>query len=259
VTFDAPIGVPESFIAAVRRGPNGRQVSSFVDWLRIASFDVCSDALTWCTDAPFFRVPPGKGGLMAFEAAAARQSIKLRRRIEERTGGKSVFITAGIPGSVGSAARDIWRGLVAARAAGVPFQAWPFEGAGGALVVTDEPVIAEIYPRAAYATALVDAAPRSRMSLAKTMRNIRECALDRLVQTRWAAATGVTFHDLDAAKANEDHFDALMTAAALLRCALESLPLYATPIDSAQTEGAILGTGSIDLSLPETSFVVRTS
>jgi hypothetical protein len=252
VAFDAPIGVPATFIEAVRRVAPCSDVRGFTDWIQVTSFGDCADAQSWSVQAPFFRVPPRKGGLRGFEDAALRLGVDLRRKIEQETGGKSVFVTAGIPGSVGSAARDIWRGVVQARAERIPFTLWPFEASE--LRWRNGPVVAEIYPRAAYATALVDEAPRARMSLAKTNGDTRARALVCLTRSKWSAASAIKFEDLDRASTNEDDFDALMTAAALLRCVVEGLPLWASPIHLPLIEGAILGTGSVALSLPEKTF-----
>jgi hypothetical protein len=264
VAFDAPIGVPESFIAAVPRTAS-RSNSGFLDWLFRASLDECKNANEWSPLAPFFQVPKegGEGSLRAFEDAARQKGVDLYRRIEKQTGGKTVFLTGGIPGSVGCAARDIWRGIVATRKQGTPFCVWPFEGSADALLAVDGPVIAEIYPRAAYATALVDSAPRARMSVAKSDKKklpkelrgrIRRLAVDRLLETRWSRTNGVRFEDTDHARANEDDFDALVTGAALLRCVVEKLPIHASDFYDPATEGAILGTGSVDLSLSEIKF-----
>jgi len=51
-----------------------------------------------------------------------------------------------------------------------------------------------------------------------------------------------------------DALDACMTAAALLRCVIEALP-FTEPLDArASAEGGILGSGSINLDLPESAF-----
>lgn len=263
VALDAPIGVPESFIAAVRARSDGRQVQGFIDWLFAASLAQAPDASRWSIDAPFFHVPGGAGALAKFDAAARMQGVDLRRCIDKMTGGRSAFITGGFPGTVGSSARDIWQGLVAARRAGTPFRVWPFEGAEDVLRATGGATVAEIYPRAAYATALLDPAPRARLRVAKSDKRgkakgaehtIRGRCVETLLATEWAKLGGVTFEDVDRARGNEDDFDALMTAAALLRCVIEGLPLHASPFHHPAAEGAILGTGSIDLTLAEKTF-----
>ncbi len=250
VAFDAPLGIPESFARAA--GARG-----FVDWMLGASLEQCAEPGGWCVEAPFFAVPKGRGSLGRFREAARRRGVELLREIERKTNGKPAFITSGIPGSVGSATRDLWRGLVAARRSGADFRLWPFEEEDATAAEAGVPIVAETYPRAAYATALVDEAPRSRMRLAKTDRPTRERAIDRLLATRWTRSSGVAFEDLAHARASEDEFDAMITAAALLRCVVEGLPLHAAPIPLPAIEGAILGTGSVDLSLPEVAFGSR--
>lgn len=263
LAFDAPLGVPASFISAVRRTPGRAGVEGFMSWVMTASLDECMDANDWCVDAPFFQVPAGKGARSKFEAAARSQGVELRRRIELQTGGNPVFVTAGVPGSVGSAARDIWRGLVVARRTGMPFRVWPFEGDRDARLAIEGPIVAEIYPRAAYATALVDEAPRARMRIAKTDKKgalksernvVRSRAMERLLNTRWQRTASVRFEDTEVAVNNEDDFDSLMTCAALIRCFIEDLPLHSPELHESAMEGGILGTGSIDFALAEKTF-----
>lgn len=255
VAFDAPLGVPASFLRAVRELPRWSKATSFWDWLPTASLDACEGAPMWTVEQPFFRVPRGTGSLKQFVAAAQASGIELRRQVEQETAGKSVFITAGIPGSVGSAALDLWRGLVAARDSGCPFAVWPFEDVDlSSLARARETVVAEIFPRAAYATALADSEPRARLAIAKTDRATRARALDRLSAVGWVRANGVTFEGLSEARASEDDFDALLTGCALLRCEIEGLPLWRDPLHAPLAEGGILGTGSIDLALPEETF-----
>src|SRR5262249_27641112 len=147
--FDAPLGVPESFWRQVAAGSAWKACTSFASWIRLGP--VLGEARTaeaWSLEHPFFAIPPGTGSRLRWEAALRERGITPLRRIDAATGAKPVFVVAGIPGSVGSAARDLWRGLASAHAAGRRFSIWPFEPAGNGLTV------AEIYPRAAYALAL---------------------------------------------------------------------------------------------------------
>lgn len=107
-------------------------------------------------------------------------------------------------------------------------------------------VVGEIYPRAAYATALLDA-PRPPLVLAKTHPDVRRKAVADLLAADWVRMNEVTIKI--AANANEDDFDACLTAAALLRCVVEKLPLCLPRLDSARAEGGMLGTGSVNFDL----------
>jgi hypothetical protein len=107
-------------------------------------------------------------------------------------------------------------------------------------------VVGEIYPRAAYATALLDA-PRPPLVLAKTHPDVRRKAIADLLAADWVRLNEVTIKI--AANANEDDFDACLTAAALLRCVVEKLPLCLPRLDSARAEGGMLGTGSVNFDL----------
>lgn len=233
IGFDASLAVSESFLRATGK-------ASFVEWWWEGAFARCEDASRWSPEAPFFAVPKGRGALQAFERAAAQRGVALRRRIEVATGAKPTFVVAGIPGCVGAASLDVWEGLRSARRRGVSFGLWPFE--------ETLPRVAETYPRACYATALIEESPRARLSIAKSDARLRARALERLRTMNWARDVELA---IGRAEESEDAFDALMSAAALLRCALEDLPMHG-PVD--RVEGAILGTGTIDLRLAERVF-----
>ena len=101
------------------------------------------------------------------------------RRIDRITGAKAVFIKSGIPGSVGSAACALWQELAPRLTASRGFKVWPFEGDLQVLLESSPIVVGEIYPRAAYATALLDVPPASRAPLivAKTDAGVRREAI----------------------------------------------------------------------------------
>ena len=89
------------------------------------------------------------------------------RQIDRMTGAKAVFIKAGVPGSVGSAACALWQELASELTTDRTFKIWPFEGEIHTLLHSTSVVVGEIYPRAAYATALLDVPPTSRAPLGR--------------------------------------------------------------------------------------------
>ena len=239
VGFDAPLGVPRSYLATLRdRGLT--DASSFIEWLASAPrlrdwFLPVARPRDWSVSRPFFRVQPGPGGRTRFERAAAREGIGLRRLVDQRTGAKPVFVL-GVPGQVGPAAQALWQELVEARASGRAFSVWPFEGSLERLLSRPGVVLAEIYPRVAYAIACDVSRP-----VAKTQLAARRTALDRLRHAGWLVRHGVRLRHLEAADASEDDFDACVTAAALLRLVLEKRPLATPALVDAVAEGGILG------------------
>src|SRR5438046_3201667 len=74
-------------------------------------------------------------------------------------------------------------------------------------------------------------ASRPPLVVAKTDVNVRREAIAVLLATKWVRSVGVTVENLDEAEANEDDFDACMTAAALLRCVLEKSLLCPSDIN----------------------------
>lgn len=250
IGIDAALGLPSAFAEKYDTG-------GFTDWLldlwRTGGLeDESPTAAAWSPERPFFGVPPGKGSLSAFiEAAGGRQV--LFREIERLTGGKSTFIVRGIPGSVGSGSRALWRetaALIDEQPSDVHI--WPFDGSLEQLTCAEQVVLAETYPRASYAVALSEQLPAALRPIAKTKAPARAAALDELQQAAWLRTADVSLEDLGPAYANEDDFDALMTAAALMRLVAESRPLADQFVD-AHAEGGMLGTSGIDFDLKRES------
>ena len=280
-TFDAPIGVPVSYWEKLQRFPGvPEDMASFAAWLpeavnRPGWFDNAPTPRDWRIDRPFFAVAPGAGGRRIWEDTLARAGVATLRRVDQLTGANPVFITSGIPGTVGSGARELWKelGVIPSEREGVdrarnplaPIGAglaiWPFDGPTDELLAKHTVVIGENYPRAAYALALSseDPSSRARLRIAKTRRDVRQAALGDLQSRPWLLKHAVRLNDTNDAANSEDAFDALFTAAGLLRCVLEGTPLAADDLVDPVAEGGILGTGSLDLTRPEATYVIKTS
>lgn len=159
------------------------------------------------------------------------------------------------PGRSAAPRAALWQELAGLLTDPRHFRVWPFEGSLSDLLRASPVVLGEIYPRAAYGTALSDEPleRRARLQVAKTKAPVRQRALTHLQSAAWFLREGITLHDADAAQASEDVFDACVTAIALLRCVLEGAPLHA-PVWSATVEGGMLGTGSVTLEHPEQAF-----
>jgi 8-oxo-dGTP diphosphatase len=246
IGMDVSLGIPAAH--ALRMG-----ASSFIDFLdRLErSGGLEHESLSheeWRPDTPFFRIPPGRGAKHSFFEAAGGESALLRQ-IELRTGGNPTFALSGIPGTVGSGSRAVWRELhplLKTRGQEKAFKLWPFEGDLFSLLGESAVVVGEIYPRAAYALALSDALPAPPRSLAKTQRAEREAAIRVLESASWLRHSKTALPDLSPACRNEDDFDALLTVAAMVRTVAEGRPMSCSLVDPI-AEGGILATGDIDL------------
>ena len=254
VAIDAALGFPERYVRATGQ-------ASFVEallWLaeRGGLEEEWSEGqpgvpTAWQPERPFFRVPPGTGALTRFVDAAGGRSMVLRQ-IEGRAGAKPVFVLSGIPGTVGSGSRELFKELVPMlRSEQAPLKLWPFDGTLAELTASAQIVLAEAYPRSAYAVALGASAPFSPLSLAKSRERVRREALDKLLGEAWICenAVDVGRSGVAAAQEREDEFDALLLAAGLLRASLEGLPLSHELVDDL-AEGAIAGTGGVTLEAP---------
>ncbi len=257
VAFDAPLGVPESYLAVAAPVLGLGENVGFLDFLRQACllpgfFTPTAAAKEWRVERPFFPVPAGRGGLTSYKNSAEAQGVDLWRKIDKTTKAKTAFATSGIPGSVGCAACSLWCEIGILLRNNPSFRVWPFEGDFETLLQAGTITIGETYPRAAYATALIEGPVKSRapLSLAKTNAGVRAAAVEALAGSEWVRAQGVRIEGLDEARGNEDDFDACVTAAALLRCELEGLRFF-SPGATDRIEGGILGSGSMNLALPE--------
>ena len=157
-------------------------------------------------DRPFFRVPGRKGGLSDFKNKFGDGFL---RTIDERTGAKPLFAVSGIPGTVGSGTRALWKEMI-------PFLAGKREFAV------------------------------SQLKVAKTKRDIRRHACMKLSASRWVREFGVDLGDLEPVRADEDAFDSHFTAAAVLRCGLEGRALCDREWIDYQAGGAMLLAGPVD-------------
>ena len=227
---------------------NANPPESFVDWLAAQDpagefFKNAEDPKGWRIERPWFRVPKSKGGLRSF---TEKLNGGMLRRIDKATSAKPVFAVSGIPGVVGSATREIWKELVPHISGSRNLAIWPFDGDMDSLAAEGKVVLCEIYPGLAYAAALADDLPTGRIQISKSKPCCREMACDRLSQAEWVKSERVDLGDLEAAKENENDFDALFTAAAFIRCFLEGREIANPEWIDSKVEGSMLFAGPVD-------------
>ncbi len=248
--MDLALGVPAGYWHMVRRDTaGGWPPRHFLDWL--AGLDPESDFFRevrspdeWRPGRPFFAVQKGKGGKTAFTRKVEGNML---RRIDEATGAKPLFAVSGMPGTVGSATRALWKELIPLlKESGRDFAVWPFEGALPALLADKGIVLAESYPGLAYAAAVAERLPTDLLKIAKTNPDARERFCDLLEKAAWVRKHGVCLGDLGSARANDDAFDSHVTAAAVLRCVLEGRQLCAPEWIDNEAEGAMLLAGPVE-------------
>jgi hypothetical protein len=103
-----------------------------------------------------------------------------------------------------------------------------------------------------YALALSSDLPARMLSIGKTQREHRAMALERLSRGSWIRDMSVDVRDTESALESEDSFDALLSAAALVRLIAARKPISCDLIDP-RSEGGILPTGMLELSRPSRS------
>ena len=125
------------------------------------------------------------------------------------------------------------------------FSVWPFESESDSPGDAGEVVLCEAYPRLAYAAALADALPAPALAWAKSHEPARAEGCERLRRAGWIREHGVRLCDVERARTNEDDFDALFTAVAVLRCLVEDRPLVSDAWVDRVAEGSMLLAGPV--------------
>ena len=249
LSIDAVLGIPNDYLRRWRdSSPTRHSVAGFTSWLSCAHatpgfYTSAPNAGAWSVDRPFIAVPGGEGALSAFWQVTGG---RLLRQIEKQTGAKSAFIVSGIPGTVGSGTRALWSELaplLAQRRDGNDFGIWPFEGRLPKLLARHKIVLGEIYPRVCYALGLDAVLPAPLRILAKTDAATRSTATLCLLSSEWVRRENVQIRVADPATIDEDNFDAMISAAGLLRCVLEGRALERAGTDG--VEGDILALAAL--------------
>jgi hypothetical protein len=258
IAIDAVLGVPAAYWQAARSLARWRHCRHFLDLLTVvadedAFWSTARSAAEWRVDRPFHAVPAGKGSRSAF---GERAGFALERRTDRLCGAKPPFCVSGIPGTVGSGTRALWRELAPLLRGRCDFSVWPFEGPLDSLLRDGAIVLAEAYPGIAYTVVLEEDARSALLNVGKTKQRIRDAALGRLGSMRWLQQRGVSLEGLPAARTSEDDFDALFGAAALLRRAVDGAPIDDPDNDDPIAEGGILLTSAIDFTAPRRRFNV---
>ena len=245
IGIDAAIGFPASSWQSLH---DSRQSSprTFADFLLGSSvpadfFQPVARPEEWSPQRPFIRPPSGRWSLQAFIDASHEG---LYRQIDKQLHANPIFVTSGIPGSVGSGTRALWQELIELKHSSA-FRVWPFHGPLAKLLKGNDPVIAEIYPKACYGIALAESLPAPLLSIAKTKEHARRETVAEFRKSDWLTRQRVTITDFDAAMANEDDFDALLSAAALTRILLEDAPFESPETTDNVAEGGVLGAASL--------------
>ena len=248
IGIDAAIGFPLSSWEQVFSNTDNPP-RTFMEWLKDKPlpeqfFRSVSTPGSWSPRSPFIN-PPAKQSWSLNEFIETSQD-GLHRSIDRLLGGNSIFVASGIPGSVGSGTRALWQEIVALdnqRKVGF----WPFEGSLDALGKYSHSIVGEMYPKACYGIALHDTLPAPLLSIAKTKSQHRAEAMARLLCSPWINKWDVKIANVEAALENEDDFDALMSAAALLRLVLERASLESLEPKLQLIEGGVLGSASLDM------------
>ena len=248
VGVDVVLCVPEGYWRLVLDEQRRCPPQTFVDWLgglgaTEGFFETVADAGDWRVDRPWFSVPRGPGGLTSFTRQVPGG---MHRSIDRATGANPLFAVSGIPGTVGSGSRAFWRELTSHVSGDGDFAIWPFAGELTGLLENHRVVLCETYPRLAYAAALADGLPTRPMTVFKTRPQARNAACDRLAQAQWVGANRIDLGDLGPPRANEDDFDAHITAAAVLRCVHEGRRLDDPDWIEAKAEGTMLLAGVVE-------------
>lgn len=248
VGVDLALGVSRGYWRRVFDGRYRRRPATFVGWLGVLDpsggfFETTRDPGHWRVDRPWYAIQKGRGGRGSFERQVDDRFL---RRIDAATGAMPLFAVSGVPGTVGSGTRAFWQDLIPRLAGERDFAIWPFEDDLSSSRSGRRIVLAESYPGLAYAAALADCLPTPRIRIAKTRRAERDRACEILMRAAWVARHRVDLGDVGPVRDSEDDFDAHITAAAVLRCVIEDVPLASRDWIDPKVEGSMLLAGPVD-------------
>lgn len=250
IALDLALGLPEAYWSDAVRSCRDAKPEHFLDWLAslnnaVEFWTEAKSTAEWSVQRPFYAVPKGQGAMKAFYAKAG---YDFDRRIDKRCRSNPLFCVSGIPGTVGSGTRSFWQELSPLLNSRREFRIWPFDGSLRDLLKENNVVLAEMYPGIAYTVALREHIPGAVLNVAKTKPTQRQLAIEMFAGSTWVDDLSVTLENLDDAQESEDDFDALISAASLLRCVLEDRTLDEPETDDPVCEGGILLTSAVDFS-----------
>ncbi len=253
VSMDLAFGVPSGYWGDIKQVRRWASAYHFIDWLKLIGEETniwqeVKQAADWRVERPFFAIPPRPGGRSEYDQKAGYSML---RAVDQSCQAKPIFCVSGIPGTVGSGTRSLWQELAPLLHRPRDFFIWPFEGSLNKLLAETAIVLAEGYPGIAYTAALESELPAPMRRVGKTKAIQRAQALDQLTKATWVAHHKVRLDGIEEALECEDDFDALLSAAGLLRCTLEAHPLEAPQVDPI-AEGGILLAPMIEFSANKT-------
>lgn len=249
IGVDVALGVPSAYLKSWNHDKcDGSQAENFTDWLcsvpkallrkKTKSSTRCyTRPVEWSVGDPFFNLtknPEPKGDHPGVFTELVKSVNRdghnlLYRRVDQSTGAQPLWaLNKG--GSVGSGTRDFWKDLrKELKRPERTFRVWPFKHSDVNPMESQGITLAETYPALAYAVALAStlAPPPSRLvQIRKTdgKKKNRRQEVCRLVKanswfkdTSWDAPHKLN-DALEGAHRNEDHFDSILTALAVIRC-----------------------------------------
>jgi len=249
IGIDVVLGVPASYWRLVQQAYGFNPPQTFVQWLAMIEqtggfFDTVTDPQKWSVSQPWFQVMKGPGGRTSF---TNKVDDNMLRKIDHATGAKPVFAVSGIPGTVGSGTRELWKELAPLMQGIREFAIWPFEGDLESLLTTNRIVLCETYPALAYAAAVADKLPTERIRNSKSKRCWRNSLCGNLQIAKWIQDHEINLDNLDPARDCDDEFDACFVAAAVLRCLCEGRKITDRYWTNSVSEGSMLLLGSVDI------------
>ena len=244
VGIDAAIGAPRQVLTQFSAGEriNNAGFFQWMNWLFDYGYpdEPVTSPEDWHYSRPFIHVPPGKGSKSAF----THYGIPLHRTVEAGLNSNSPLIVSGIPGTVGSGSRELWRQIWESKIRQVSNVAvWPYDGELANLLKNTQFVLAEIYPKACYGIALSDSLPSPLIALAKTKQPTREKTVQQILDKY---SNTLQIENIDQCRNNEDDFDAMISTLALHRL-FEHKIILEPKTTACHSEGAVLGKAALIL------------
>ena len=280
IGVDVALGVPSAYLKSWTDKYGGSQAGKFTDWLRSApeallkketkpSTRRYTGPVEWSIGDPFFNLAknpePKSPGPGVFTGLADRIGDGLLYRDFDRQTGAQPLWALNKGGSVGSGTRDFWWDLHnELKQPERRFRVWPFEHSDVNPIDSQGFTLAETYPALAYSVVLaptLDDPPPRMVQIRKTdgrkkvggrmvrVAHRRREVCERVKGMSWFERAswkdrGKLDDAFDRAHGDEDHFDSLLTALAVVRCGLEEPEQLCCGVDPV-AEGGMLLTGAV--------------
>jgi len=237
VTFDCPIGLPDSYAAKAGLSSFRAALRTFGTGRFDRFYEFADAPAEIAIERPFYPRRAIKGTARDHLRAALGDAAFTPRVCDRQAGAGPIFWLVG-PRQVGRSAACVWREILTPRLDGLAL--WPFDGTLAELIGAGRPIVAEMYPAFLLRTLSVRVTRKSDGPARAACGRAILRRLDADPRLDLAAVRSLLRGGFGASRAGEDAFDATTACIALARLVLDGA-IREAPAVARAVEGWILG------------------